>query len=148
MSGPCIVKKTYHTAVQMACFVWRKDRDMASTAAFGHDHGHVTVTSHHIADRIRPRGIGLSRPRIARKVALARKRVQRRRPRVLGIYFLAEDPKTPAKSVSRRPAGADRGARAILEPRASFHEQCIVVTSLVPRRFRPSPHHSFVSLAR
>jgi len=28
---------------------------MASTAAFGHDHGHVTVTSHHIADRIRPR---------------------------------------------------------------------------------------------
>ena len=91
---------------------------------------------------------GLSRPRTARDVAHARKRVQRRRPRVLGIYFLAEDPKTPVKSVSRRPAGADRGARAILEPRASSHEQCIVVTSPVPRRFRPSPNHSFVSLAR
>jgi hypothetical protein len=30
---------------------------------------------------------GLSQPRIARKVALARQRVQRRRPRVLGIGF-------------------------------------------------------------
>jgi hypothetical protein len=40
---PCVVKKN-HTAVQMACFVWRKDRDLVSTASFDH-----------IADRIRPR---------------------------------------------------------------------------------------------
>jgi hypothetical protein len=32
------------TAVQMACFAWRKDRDLVSTASFGH-----------IADQTRPR---------------------------------------------------------------------------------------------
>jgi hypothetical protein len=32
----------------MACFVWRKDRDLVSTASFGRGHGHI-------ADRIRQR---------------------------------------------------------------------------------------------
>ena len=91
---------------------------------------------------------GLSRPRTARDVAHARKRVQRRRPRVLGIYFLAGRRKTRERSVSDRPSRADRVAPAILEPRASSHEQCIVVTSPVPRRFRTMHHHAFVSLAR
>jgi len=39
-----VLYKANHTAVQMACFVWRKERDLVSTAAF-----------HPIADRIRPR---------------------------------------------------------------------------------------------
>ena len=91
--------------------------------------------------QIRGTRTGLSRPRIARKVALARKRVQRRRPRVLGTFFLGGRNKTPGKSVSRRPACANRVARAILKPRASSHEQCTVVTSLVPRRFRAIHHH-------
>jgi hypothetical protein len=45
--------------------------------------------------------VRLSRPRFARKVAHARKRVQRRRPRVPGIFFLAGagGNKTPHKGI-------------------------------------------------
>ena len=57
--------------------------------------------------------------------------------RGLSGFFWAERHRTPVKSVSRRRTRADRVAHAILEPRASSHEQCIVVTSPVPARFTP-----------
>ena len=38
----------------MTCFVWRKDRDLVSTAAFRHIAG-IDASIGHIADRIRPR---------------------------------------------------------------------------------------------
>jgi hypothetical protein len=47
---------------------------------------HIALSANVLFRLTLPR-IGLSRPRIARKVALARKRVQRRRPRVIGICF-------------------------------------------------------------
>ena len=92
--------------------------------------------------------IGLSRPRIARTVAHARKRVQRRRPRVLNMFSwqVAIEPRREA--FTALPAYAERVARAILEACASSDEQCVVVTSPVPRRFRTIHHHSCVSLAR
>ena len=87
------------------------------------------------------------RPRTSREVALARTRVQRRRPRVFGHTFATVRHKTPARSVSDRPARADRVARVILEPRASSDEHRIVITSPVPRRFRTMQRHAFVPVA-
>ena len=69
------------------------------------------------------------RPRTSREVALARTRVQRRRPRVFGQTFAAVRRKTPARSVSDRPARADRVARVILEPRASSDEHLMSIAS-------------------
>ena len=57
--------------------------------------------------------IGLSRPRTARDVAHARKRVQRRRPRVLRTFFLAGPSKTRRKAFPAVP-------RAPIASRAPF----------------------------
>jgi hypothetical protein len=73
------------------------------------------------------------RPRISREVALARARVQRRRPRVFGRTFDAVPHKTHARSVSDRPACVVRVARVILEPCTSSDEHRIAITS----RFHP-----------
>jgi hypothetical protein len=45
--------------------------------------------------------------------------------------------KTPARSVSDRPARADRVSRVILEPRASSNEHRIVITSRFRAGFAP-----------
>ena len=58
------------------------------------------------------------RPSTFREVAIVRTRVQRRRPSVFGRTSHTVRHKTHARSVSDRPACADRVARITLEPRA------------------------------
>ena len=60
-------------------------------------------------------------PRIARELALARKRVQRRRPREFGQTSGAVRSKTQKSRADAHSARANRAARAILEPRAPSH---------------------------
>jgi len=86
--------------------------------------------------------------RTSKEVALARTRVQRRRPRVYGQTLDAVRHTTHARSVSDRSACANRVVRVILKPRASSHMQRIVILISFARRFRTKHRHAFVRAVR